>query len=256
MTTSVVSALVAAAATFVASRIPVLYRFILARTARHKATQRSDDSGFLKALRASPLRPIRRFSPEQQSDSTQRNSPARIFDPDEMCIVGRIPLEYEFDSGGLIGLVRRLRAWLLRPSSPKYTYAIVNLATSDYSTVRREDEFTPGGFRLDIELKHTESTRHFLRSLRTGTRTLKRTVVICEPGDLYYRDRVVTCFTMVPPVRRADWRYSQCVTLYSSDPLFSGTDHRQERWPNDLPPDTIWLVDVGAQQWRHSPVFE
>ena len=246
MTASILSALAAAAATFAVSRVPVVYRHILAYSARRKTKRRYEDSRFLKALRASPFRPIAQFSPDQHSDSVQRVGPGRIFDPDEMCKVGRIPLEYDFGSPGYLGLVRRLRASLLRPSSPKSAYAIANFATSDYSTVPEDGEYSAGGFRLVVELKHTESTRHFLRSLRTGTRTWKRTVAICGPGDLYCRDRVVTCFTVAPPVRRSDWRSTQHVTLYSSDPLFSGAHHGAEMWPDDLPGDTIWLVDIGC----------
>ena len=185
--------------------------------------------------------------------AADRNDPTRSIrrhgvrvSPAEIRSLGRIPLEHNYGVSKILDFCISARLARLRPSSAKPAFAITHweLIRSAEQT-RLRGEFSPGGYRVSVIPHLTESPRHLVKSMRSGFRTWMRTVVICTPEDLLYRDRPVRCFTVLaPPLSRSVRREYPKVTVNSTDPLASSHAHDVYRFPNDVPRNAIWLVDV------------
>ena len=198
---------------------------------------------------ASLLRPTGRTAADD-NDPTRSIYQHRVrTSPAEIRTLGRVPLEHNYGQSKLLDFCISARLARLRPSSAKPAFAITNWElTRSAEQARRKGEFTPGGYQISVVPHLTESPRHLVKSMRAGFRTWMRTVVICTPEDLLYRNRPVRCFTVLaPPLSKSVRREYPKVTLNSTDPLASSTAHDVCRLPNDVPGNAIWLVDVRGE---------
>ena len=172
---------------------------------------------------------------------------------------GRVPLEYNLGQSRLKNIRVWRRLFLLGPSSPKPAFAISKLEITqerllDSSTreLNSCEAFVPGGYRLKIWLCRGESPRHFIRTLRSGFGTDKRTLAVCLPEELGQRRSEASYYCAYAPSQQPDGDEYCCVTLYSSDPLFSGRAHHNVCSLDRAPLDIVWLVLVGSEYSNRS----
>ena len=219
-----------------------VWNWIRRRCERLKTTRRdlstpSEPSGLRGALRsASHLRPVSGTDPEQ------------------IRRLRRVPLEYNLGISRLTDILVYIRAFFLRPTYPKPAFAVTRFEIVPESVLVHQQQdadhqhaFTPGGYRLYVWLDPGESRRHFMRSMRAGTLTGERTIVVCSPEELAHPWNPVRRFNVYAPPKKSKALPFPCLVLYSRDPLFSGMSHEEYRTPTSVSNRAIWLVDVGPR---------
>ena len=188
------------------------------------------------------LRPVGEYTRSVHDASLTRNRSSVVMSPTEIRAIGRVPLENNLGVSRLLNLMIWIRLFRLRPSSPKPAFVITNWHVahgSDMDTVA--GQFTPGGYRLTVTLHHSESPRHFVRSMRPGFRSRPRTLVICTPEDYIWQEGAFRCLTVRSPTVSLRRRKYHNITLKSTDPLVSGVPNSDLRLASDIPRNSIWL---------------
>lgn len=185
--------------------------------------------------------------------------PVRQADGSVIRRTSRVPLEYNLGHSRLRNVRVWRRALFLGPSSPKPAFTISRLEVIreqefDISACasKRGGDHVSGGYRLKIWLCRGESPRHFVRTLRSGMRSDKRMVAVCSPEEIGQRRREASYYCVYPPSSQPAGEEYPCVTLYSSDPLFSGRAHHDTRSLDRTALDIVWLVLLGSDDPNES----
>lgn len=216
-----------------------------ARGAFSGATRRKSQDRVPAVRKRHIVRPFRKTESIRERPSGARTTSYIGFLPREIHAIGRVPLERAIPQSRMSKMWVWLRLIRLRPSSPKPAFAIDRLEVYEPPNDDDEQEYSPGGFWLTIFLHRTESRMHFIRTMRSGLLPWgRRTLVVCTPDELYYRDTPVRCFGIRAPMIWKRQREYFRVGVSSSDPLVSYVLHEEYLSPDDIPPDAIWLIMI------------
>ncbi len=161
---------------------------------------------------------------------------------------GRVPLQYRSEGSRFSKFANGLRRLVVRPSTPKPAFAALR-ADRDPAIGRRRlvDGLPAHGFGIELELHPHESSKHFLRSLRSGGNGYQRTLALCDAEQLERSGSLITC-CVVKIGRNAVT--TECrpegdlVRLESVDPALLSGKNEWVAPRSEVDRDALWAVRV------------
>lgn len=173
--------------------------------------------------------------------------PCRKIDTDAIRRVGRIPVELDHAASAATKVWHPLKWFLLRPSSPKPTFAIQDFRCDRAPQgLTGQGGFDLGGFVLAVEVSAQESVRHLQRSLRSGPFRSARVVVVCTPEEYLSPYVTYDCYCVDTEAARRPGHGPHDLRVPSSVEDRLGAERTRRLTRDELPSDAVWLVCVQA----------
>lgn len=157
-------------------------------------------------------------------------------------------MQHPATSSRLVSILNVLRQALVRPSAPKPAFVCSSVEyhsiqeASDVPLEHKSDEFEDNARLVTCRLDWAEDARHFRRSLTTASKTHIRRVAICSPEDIDDADALVDCIAVLGEA--VVDVHANTVTLRSADPLFVFGQGFEQLRVEDVPGESLWLVDL------------
>lgn len=166
-----------------------------------------------------------------------------------------IPLVYAGRENKVADFLRRARAiYVLQDTTPKSAFAVCQWQHLPAAHLDAEVVYTAtAGSALFVELASTESSGHFLRSVKAGRSTGPRPIVIATPENLCRPSAWLRCIQVDAREATVDASSPARVALPSSAALKAGETAATRMRQKDVPPDALWLICDSDDQSPPSP---
>ena len=169
--------------------------------------------------------------------------PSRHASAAEVMAAGRIPVAPRLKKVRRRGIWRRLRYLVVRPSSPKPVFLIDSFEETHGTQLdESRDQLKAGGHRFVIKLHKTESARHLVYSLRTGSPRRPRDLMICGLGDYLNEKGEARHFVIDRRYVKSPRDAKDTVIAFDMDPIFATRPHGTKIKHRKAPEDAFWLV--------------
>jgi len=178
---------------------------------------------------------------------------------DWMRATGRVPLTHVHEGSVVSKFMNRLDGLLMRPSSAKPAFAIVQWRElPDPSTDAGAGVPRHRGFRIRVWLYPGENKEHLMKSMRAPAYRQTRSLAFCRPRQFGSPSAHLLCLAVSTSKRTMSFGKDmdgQYIEMESADPLLSAFGHRRFFRRDEVPHDAIWLVTQDARQRRESPML-